>query len=330
MQEAFFKRALKIYACQLALLAFLFTVVATIGVLARQDAVTNLMSFYLENPVAAFVSGLLLVYSPPLLDILPMYIVLMLVSPLLLLHGLHHGWLGIMVASVALWAAAQFGLSHRLYDGVVALTGWQLIPYRQLSAFELLAWQFLWVLGLWMGSARTADRNAPATRFPAWMVGTAIVIGAVGLVWRHAVGQAPFPGNPTLNVLFDKWRLGPLRVIDFFALLVLTMHFGPWLKQWLPRVPALETLGSASLPVFCAHLMLALMALAVFGSPAPERPLWIDLAILATSFAALYAVAWGSLQIDIYAASMRKQVAAWRALSALPVSYTHLTLPTKA
>ena len=32
--------------------------------------------------------------------------------------------------------------------------------------------------------------------------------------------------------------------------------FGPWLTRRLPRVRALEVLGAASLPVFCAHLVL--------------------------------------------------------------------------
>jgi len=314
MQEAFFKRALKIYGCQAALLLFLFTVVAGIGLLTRQDAVTNLLTYYLEHPLTAFFSGLLLIYSPPLLDILPMYILLMLASPLLLLHGLHRGWLGIMVVSVLLWVASQFDVTLALYNGFVAATGLKIIPFSELGAFELLAWQFLWVLGLWMGSTRAASKHPEPIRFPRWLVETAMIIAITCFVWRHVIGQTPFPEMPVGNLMFDKWHLAPLRLINFFALLVLTMHFGPWLTSRLPRIKAMETMGSASLPVFCAHLVLALLALAVLGDGRAPRPVWIDIAILVVGFAALYGVAWSSLQFDRRTAALRKRMAARRTL----------------
>ncbi len=307
MREAFLKRALKIYCCQAALLLFLFTVIALIGVVAKQDAITNMISFYIEQPLTAFFSGLLLVYSPPLLDILPLYIVFMLVSPVLLLHGLQHGWLGILALSVLLWLLAQFDLGRAVYDGVVALTGLP-VPFPQTGALEIFGWQFLWVMGLWMGSERAATREPAPVVFPPWLVRAAVVIGVTGLVWRHAVGQLPFPGHDALNLMFDKWHLGPLRLLNFFALLTLTMHFGPRIAARLPRLTVLETLGTASLPVFCAHLVLALLLLALAGEAGPQRPLWLDTLILAGSYAILYAVAWISGQLDLRTAAMRERL----------------------
>lgn len=307
MREAFLKRALKIYCCQAALLLFLFTVIALIGVVAKQDAITNMISFYIEQPLTAFFSGLLLVYSPPLLDILPLYIVFMLVSPVLLLHGLQHGWLGILALSVLLWLLAQFDLGRAVYDGVVALTGLP-VPFPQTGAFEIFGWQFLWVMGLWMGSVRAATREPAPAVFPPWLVRAAVVLGVIGLVWRHAVGQLPFPGHDALNLMFDKWHLGPLRLINFFALLTLAMHFGPRIAARLPRLTVLETLGAASLPVFCAHLVLALLLLALAGDVSQQRPLWLDTLILAGSYAILYAVAWISGQLDLRTAAMRERL----------------------
>ena len=307
MREAFLKRALKIYGCQAALLLFLFTVIALIGVATRQDAITNMISFYIEQPLTAFFSGLLLVYSPPLLDILPLYIVFMLVSPVLLLHGLQHGWLGILALSVLLWLLAQFDLGRAVYDGVVALTGLP-VPFPQTGAFEIFGWQFLWVMGLWMGSVRAATREPAPVVFPPWLVRAAVVLGVTGLVWRHAVGQLPFPGHDALNLMFDKWHLGPLRLINFFALLTLAMHFGPRIAARLPRLTVLETLGAASLPVFCAHLVLALLLLALAGDVSQQRPLWLDTLILAGSYAILYAVAWISGQLDLRTAAMRERL----------------------
>ena len=304
MRGAFFKRALKIYACQIALLIFLMTVVAVMGVLTGQEAIINLIGFYLDRPLAALFSGLLLIYSPPLLDILPIYIVFMLLSPVLLLHGLHRGWGGILGLSVLVWLLGQFDLGEAVYNAITSIAPIP-VPYRQTGSFEIWGWQFLWVLGLWMGSMQAERPDAPPTVFPRWMVNTAIGIALVGFVWRHVIGQNPFPGQASLQPLFDKWHLGPLRLINFMALLLLTMHFAPWLRRHLPRLPVLETLGRASLPVFCAHLVLALLALALAGDVQPQRPYWVDAAIVGVSFPALYLVAWISGELDRRTAAKR-------------------------
>lgn len=304
MRGAFFKRALKIYACQIALLIFLMTVVAVMGLLAGQEAVINLIGFYLDQPLAALFSGMLLIYAPPLLDILPIYIVFMLASPVLLLHGLHRGWGGILGLSLLAWLLAQFDLGEAVYNAVTTVAPIP-VPYRQTGSFEIWGWQFLWVLGLWMGSMQAERPDAPPLVFPRWMVNTAIGIALVGFVWRHVIGQNPFPGQASLAPLFDKWHLGPLRLINFMALLLLTMHFAPWLRRHLPRLPVLETLGRASLPVFCAHLVLALLALALAGDVQPQRPYWVDAAIVAVSFPALYLVAWVSGELDRRTAAKR-------------------------
>jgi hypothetical protein len=313
MQEAFFRRALKIYACQAGLLLFAFTVIAAIGVAAHEEAVTNLLAFFFERPLTAVFSGLLLVYNPALLDILPIYILFMLLSPLILLHGLHRGWGCLLAGSVLLWLAAQFGLGRALFE---QLDLWLKLPvrYEEMGAFEVFGWQFLWVLGLWLG-ASTEQPDAPPTAFPTWLVHAAIVYAGVCLVWRHAVGQTPFPDNPGLNLLFDKWHLGPLRLIDFMTLLLLLLHYGPRLKPHLPRVRVLETLGRASLPVFCAHLVVALTALALFGAADPSRPWSLDVLILVVGFAVLYAVALVSQSLDDRAAALRARLKARRAVA---------------
>ena len=310
MRSAFLKRVLKIYLAQAALLFFLFFAVAMVGLVVQRDEVTNLVSFFLQQPTAAFVGALLLVYNPPLLDILPMYILFMLASPLALVYGARRGWLGLLAGSIAVWLATQFGLSRALYDAVVHLTGLP-IPLQETGAFHIVAWQMLWMLGLWMGASYA--RGTHVTVFPRWLVGCAAVLAATGLVWRHAIGQAPFLGDVVLNMLFDKWQLGPLRVINLLALVVLAVHFAPWLKTHLPRLRVLETLGAASLPVFCAHLVIALLTLTAFGEPRPTRPWSLDVAILATSFALLYVVAWISERIDRHAAQVRTRFAAKRA-----------------
>ncbi len=315
MKSAFFKRALKLYACQLALLLFAFTVIAAIGMLDREDAVMSLLGFYLEQPALALISASLLLYNPALLDILPIYIVFMLVSPLLLLHGSQQGWRGVMALSLLLWFGAQFGLGPALH-GLAA--DWLHLPlrYPDMGAFETLGWQFLWVFGLWLGTVHSQPGHVP-TRFPHWMVGAALALALVSFVWRHAVGQVPVPnsGSP-INLMFDKWHLGPLRLLNVMALLVLAMHFAPWLKRHMPRWRPLETLGQASLPVFCAHLVVALLALAMFGAARPGRPWSVDLLILFVGFYTLWVVARVSQALDRRQAAYRTRAKAATAIAA--------------
>jgi hypothetical protein len=167
------------------------------------------------------------------------------------------------------------------------------VPFDQTGAFDLPAWQFLWMLGLALGAGGIASgrEQVGRPRFPRWWLRTALGVALIGLGWRHWRGQAPFEHWQHLNVLLDKWHLGPLRLINFFALLTLALHYGPAIVARLPRMRFLEVLGAASLPVFCAHLVVVLLSLAVLGPPAPERPAWMDAALLAGTFAVLYAVA---------------------------------------
>jgi hypothetical protein len=300
LQRGFYGRAFQLWLVQAGLLAVLFTLIALLGLLANQPAVKDLISFYLERPVVAVAAGLLLIYSPPLLDILPMYVLFMLVSPLLLLHGGRRGWGFIAAGSVLLWLGAQLDLGTYLYESAAH---WARIPVpvHQTGAFSLPGWQLLWVAGLWMG-ARAALGLRVAPTFPRWLVVAAWTFALTTLLWRHAMGQTPWPVDGTLpaalNAAFDKWHLGPLRLLNLFVLGVLVLHHGPALAARMRRPKTLELLGRASLPVFCAHLLLVLLALAFFGAARPGRPWGVDVAILTIAFAVLYLVAHISTAID--------------------------------
>lgn len=294
MRQSFLRRAVKIYACQAATLLFLFTVIAFIGFKVDQPAVKGLMSFYLAQPLEALIGGLLLVYEPPLLDILPLYVLFMLASPWIMTFALRRGWAPVMAVSIALWFLAQFGFSEWFYGHFIDAIPLS-VPFSETGSFNMWGWQFLWMMGLWMGASRNDPAAAPFT-FPRWALWTAGAIALTCLVWRHAIGQTPFPPATGLNPLFDKWLLGPLRLIDLFALTVLTIRFGPALAARLPRMRWLETLGAASLAVFCAHLVVVLLVLGLLGD-AP-RPWLHDIALLIACFATLYAVARITLWVD--------------------------------
>ena len=299
MRRALWRRSLKIYLCQAGTLLFLFTVIAAVGIQVDQPAVRNLMSFYFAEPYTALLGALALVYQPPLLDILPLYILFMLISPWLLAHAQRHGWAGIMAVSVSLWVLAQFGLGLWLHDLAVQWLGLP-VPVRETGAFATFGWQFLWVFGLWLGAAKPKDPTLAAWRMhlPPWSVNVAIGFALVAFIWRHVIGQAPFGANVGLNLMWDKWQLAPLRLLNLFALLVLTLHFGPWLARRMPRMSWLETMGSAALPVFCAHLVLVLLTLAIWGGKFTARPWWGDVLLLVACGVIMYGVALVSQWVD--------------------------------
>ena len=296
MRAALWKRAFKVYACQAATLIFLFTVIAAVGVRVDQPAVKDLMSFYLAEPWTALVTGLLLIYEPPLLDILPIYILFMLATPWVMSYALKNGWRALMAGSVVLWVLAQFGLGRWVYDSAVAVTGLS-VPFHETGSFVTFSWQLLWMLGLWMGASRSAEKPTPFV-FPGWIVTFAVVAAIIGFAWRQWEGQAPFGNRDNLNLLFDKWSLGPLRLLDLFALMVVTIRFGPWLRERIPRLRWLEAMGAASLPVFCAHLVVVLLTLTLFGSDPTRHAWWVDGLLLIGCFGILYSVARFTLWMD--------------------------------
>lgn len=292
MQQALFLRAAKVYAAHTALLLFLLLVLVPLAARTGGGALTDLASFYVAHPREALVAGLVLTYNPPLLDILPLYVIFLAVSPWILAHAMGAGWRHVAVASALLWLAAQLGGGHALYDALAGATG-SIVPYRETGAFSFFAWQTLWVAGLWAG-ARPPEAPTRGSADAWWsrpgVVRVAVAVAVVGMAWRHVEGQAPFGSLAHLNVLFDKWTLGPLRLVNFVALVLVAIHAQSTLRRWAEG-STLEALGRASLTVFCTHLVLCLVLLAVVGNAPSGMPGVTDALLLGGSLAILVAVA---------------------------------------
>lgn len=291
LRQGLWQRAGKLYLCHAALLLLAFTLIAWLGVVRHQGGVTGLLEYFFIDRGTAVPAAFALLYNPPLLDVLPLYIVLMAVSPWLIAHGQRHGWRGLLCASLLLWLAEQWGLGAALH-GAAQTLGWP-VPYKDMGAFRLFAWQLLWVLGLWLGMSMGVSPGARRKPWPRprwWAWGPALALALTTLVWRHMVGQDPMPGVPAVAALFDKWALGPLRLLNLAALVTLLLASAP-LWRALPRPQPLELLGRQSLPVFCAHIVIALFTLAFFGSVEVLRPWHTDALLLAAAFAGLFGVA---------------------------------------
>jgi len=253
------KRSFKIYGYHLAMLTFAFTIVAAYAVHTHKAALINLLDFYLARPKAAIVGSLLLIYCPPLLDILPMYVAFLFLTPLVLSAAVRFGWRFILGASALLWLLAQFGLRDIVHNAVVHLTHLR-IPLQETGAFNLFAWQAVWAVGLWIG-ARTATRPVPFGQVPRWLAAASAVTCLFFIGIRYG-WLGPHLTTQVLAIPLDKWQIGPLRVLNLLALSI----FFFWLRKYALRVVALEpfpTLGKASLRVFCAHLFFVFVGLAL-------------------------------------------------------------------
>ncbi|HEY1902066.1 MAG TPA: OpgC domain-containing protein [Terracidiphilus sp.] len=253
------KRSLQIYAYHLVMLTFLFTVAAAFALHTHKAALNHLLNFYFAHPFVAIAGSVLLLYCPPLLDILPMYVTFLFFSPLVLSVAARYGWRKILTASALVWLLAQFGLRDVVHNWVVHLTHLP-IPLQETGAFNLFAWQGMWVAGLWIG-ARSALGDTPLNKIPRWAIAVSASACLFFIGIRHG-WLGPYLTQPALGIQLDKWQLGPLRVINLITFTIVVY----WMRPILVRLIAIEpflTLGKASLRVFCAHLVFVFVGLAL-------------------------------------------------------------------
>jgi hypothetical protein len=283
-------RGVKIYGYHLGLLAVAFTLVAAVAANTHKAALLGLLDFYLAHRLLAVVSSLFLLYCPPLLDILPMYILFLFLTPPILGAGRRWGWKVVLIPSALLWLAAQLGARELVYGFLVAHAGLR-IPIQNLGAFNLFAWQLLWVVGLWVGAGRAKTLlNVFKSR---WTIGLSIPLAALFLVMRYHL--IPYFATHPVDqgggwILFDKWQLGILRLLNFAVLAVLFTAARPHIARKLDWSP-LVMLGKSSLEVFCTSLLFSFAALSLIGDGAGVSPL-SDVAIVTVTFFGMYAVAY--------------------------------------
>ena len=286
------RRSLKIYGYHLIMLALAFTVVAEIAVHTHKAALMNLLSFYFAHPFVAIAGSVLLLYCPPLLDILPMYVTFLAFTPIVLTAAVRFGWRWILFASCTVWLLAQFGVRDMVHNGIVHVTHLP-IPLEEAGAFNLFAWQMVWTVGMWLG-ARSAVASVPFDKVPGWLAAFSAAVCLFFIGVRFA-WFGPYLTAQTLDVDLDKWHIGPLRVINLVAFTLVAY----WARKFALRVIAIEpflTLGRASLRVFCAHIVFVFAGLTMlygdFNADGLDQLHGIPaLALLACTFASLIALA---------------------------------------
>lgn len=287
VRSMLWKRSLKIYSYHLLMLTLAFTVAAEFAIHTHRAAIFNLLNFYIAHPFVAIIGSVLLLYCPPLLDILPMYVIFLFFTPLFLSVGARLGWKKLLAGSGFLWLLAQFGLRDLVHNFLVRVTHLP-IPLQETGAFNLFAWQAVWIAGIWLG-AESAMGRVPFRKIPGWTVAACAMICLFFVGVRYG-WLGPSATQQSFGAQLDKWQIGPLRVLNLIALTIV----GYWLRKYVLLVIAREpflTLGKASLQVFCAHLFFVFVGLSLLYGEVTQLHGLLAAGLLVVTFTALILVA---------------------------------------
>jgi hypothetical protein len=248
------RRAWQIYVAHIFLFAIYIAEIAYVASSFENPLYVEEMNAldFLKQPEITIIQALLLKFKPANMDVLPLYIVLLLLFPAIL-------WLLLRNALLALAAAVALYILTWQFD-------WNIPSYPSGHwLFNPFAWQLLFVFGAWcaLGGAK---RLAPALRSPLtlWIAVAYLLFAfAITLTWHFPrlgylvprwLGEWMYP--------IDKVNLDVLRFAHFLALAALTVRFVP--RDW----PALQSrwlwpailCGQHSLEIFCLGVFLAFAA----------------------------------------------------------------------
>lgn len=254
-------RALELYAAQVLITML---AIALLAATAIELANPLLLEWHnaaavFNDPVPTHIGLAVLTHQLGYFDILPLYVVLMLMAPLFaLIDRTWPNWL--LPLSLGFYLVV---LIFRLQ-----LPTW---PVDGTWFFNPLAWQVLLVLGFVMakddaGVGLFVRRHIGVIRW----IAVPVVIGAVLLVrfgWWPDPTQVP---EPKLLFIADKTFVTPIRLIQFLALIAVFSLAFPYIRrltEWryiggivAGLIGMLAMLGRNSLYVFCVGSLLSLTA----------------------------------------------------------------------
>ena len=249
------RRAWQIYVAHIFLFTIFMAEIAYVAATFDNPLYAEEMNIldFLKQPDVTIFQALLLKFKPVNMDVLPLYIVLLLLFPptLLLLLRLPNLALG--------GSAVVYALAWKL--------DWNLPAYPNgVWFFNPFAWQLLFVFGAWcaLGGARRLAAVLRARITLAIAIAYLLFAFAITLTW-HFESLAHFVPGWLADWMYpiDKTNLDVLRFVHFLALAAVTVRFVPrdWpaLKSAILR-PAVRC-GQHSLEVFCLGVFLAFAAL---------------------------------------------------------------------
>jgi hypothetical protein len=202
-----------------------------------------------EAPYRALFEALTLHFQPAYLNILPLYVVILLMFAAAL-PLLRWPWLLASLSLTVYMAARLFNLNLSSWTG----GGW---------FFNPLTWQLLFMMGAILAYA---PGEAPR-RHVKWIDAVSLAIMVFGLIMQWVVWQYPVvvghlpEGVVRILMSVDKGGLHPFRLLSILALTWLCTRLVRADARWLRTVFAAPFVmaGQHSLPVFCAGIFLAFL-----------------------------------------------------------------------
>ncbi|WP_316358750.1 OpgC domain-containing protein [Devosia sp.] len=248
---------------------------------------TNNIAPIYGKPLSTLIGIPLLTHQLGYLNILPLYTVLLLATPVFLVIGLRRPWV-LLLLSVALWVVAgQFRLNLPNFP---TSGGW---------FFNPLSWQILFVVGLLSGVAMKAGmRFVPyhpvlfglAAAFVAFVL-LWVRIPELGALGRSGLTMIADAGAPFYITWFDKTFLALPRLLHALALFYVLGHLPIMRTIAASSIAApFRLLGRQGLAVFAAGTVIS-MFLQVVKTPRQPDPLFDGL-VLGGGLLVLLALAW--------------------------------------
>lgn len=202
-----------------------------------------------EDPYRGLLEALLLRFQPSLLNILPLYVMLLLFFSLAL--------------PLLRWPRVLLAASLTLY-GVVRVTGLNLWGWTGEGwFFDPFAWQFLFMIGAVLAYA---PPGMPRRHLPFDVAAIGLLLAGVFVIWVVDMHQRVADLMPEFVMRFviteDKTGLHPFRLASILALAWLVVRLVPFDAGWLRGRLAgtFVLIGQNSLPVFCSGIFFGFFA----------------------------------------------------------------------
>jgi hypothetical protein len=282
-----FGRALTLYAAQILIIVLAIGMLAAAAMLLRNPLLTewhNAAAVF-HDPVETHIGLALLTHQLGYFDILPLYIVLMLMAPGIALIDRYAPKL-LLPLSFALYAAV-LGFE-------IAIPSW---PVEGQWFFNPLAWQILFVLGFVI--ARPDGVGGFVRRNIGWIRIVSLPIVAAGalIIWKDWWPDPTKVPQPVLFFVQSKSYVTPMRLVQFLALIALFSAAYPLLARLLPWLNRFfSLLGRNSLEVFCVGSLLSLAGQIIRF--VERGGIVADTAVVAVGIALLAFTAWLSEWLD--------------------------------
>jgi hypothetical protein len=260
---------------------------------ALRGAEAPLISQLATDPWLVALLGATLLSGPMFVDILPMYLVFMALTPAALVAMQRGLWRRVAAVSAIAWAIGQTDLPNLAWITIAEQIGLAENGVAIGLYFNRLGWQVLYFAGL-AGGFLMAQGKLSLTFLHRPIGGNLALISAflAGLFFALprvlAFGELGPEANTAIMAAFDRQDMTLLRILTFAAHFYLALWFliaapnarGLWLRRLSRMLDAIVTwqplifLGRHSLQVYTWHVLLCYL-LAIFAADWLNAAPWL-------------------------------------------------------